>query len=317
MDGLLECIPNISEGRDTGTLDAIAAAIGRVPGVRLLNRHADPDHHRAVFTLVGPPDLAVAAMLAAGREAVHRIDMRTHSGVHPRIGAVDVVPFVPLGGLSMREAVDAAHRFGAAFAAEHGLPVFFYGAAAQRADRRELAAVRRGQYEGLSARLAEPAGAPDAGPPTFVPQSGATAVGARAPLVAFNVWLEADDLDNAREIARQVRASAGGLPGVQAMGVRLASQGCAQVSLNLTDLGCTSLWTVLQTVTREAGKRGLGIRRCELVGLAPEAALTEFRKRGDDFPGFGEDQVLEHALGGSAGASGPSRPGSGEGQQLQ
>lgn len=296
MAGLLECIPNVSEGRDAAALDALAGAVRRVPGVRLLDVHADPDHHRAVFTLVGPPEAAVEAALALGREAVRRIDMRRHAGVHPRIGAVDVVPFVPLDGLTMADAIAAAHRFGATFATEHGIPVFFYGAAARRPERRALPQLRLGQYEGLPARLADPAGAPDAGPAVFVPQSGATAVGARGPLVAFNVWLDADDVDAACAIARAVRASSSGLPGIQAMGVRLASRGCAQVSMNLTDLPQTSLYTALQAVTREAARHRVGIRRLELVGLAPEAALGEFRARALDLPGFGEDRVLERAL---------------------
>ncbi|MBI3457458.1 MAG: glutamate formimidoyltransferase [Candidatus Rokubacteria bacterium] len=300
MTGLLECIPNVSEGRDAATLDAIATAIRTVPAVRLLDRHADPDHHRAVFTFVGPPEAAVEAALAAARQAVRRIDMRAHAGVHPRIGAVDVVPFVPLDGLTMADAVTAAHRFGTSFVTETGIPVFFYGAAARRPERRGLPQVRLGQYEGLPARLADPAGAPDAGPATFNPRSGATAVGARGPLVAFNIWLDTDAVEAARGIARAVRASAGGLPGVQAMGVLLRSRGCAQVSMNLTDLGRTSLWTAVEAVSREAARRGVGIRRYELVGLCPEAALTEFHARGLDPPGFGADRILEHALAATA-----------------
>lgn len=305
MPGLLECVPNVSEGRDAATLEAIAGAVGEVPGVRLLDRHADPDHHRAVFTLVGAPAAVVDGALALGRAAIRRIDMRRHAGVHPRLGAVDVVPFVPLDGLGMADAVAAAHRFGEAFAQEHGIPVFFYGAAARRPERRGLPQVRLGQYEGLPARLADPAGAPDAGPGVFLPRSGATAVGAREFLVAFNVWLDADDVEAARAIARAVRASSGGLPGLQAMGVRLASRGCAQVSMNLTDLGRTSLYTALQAVTREAARHGVGVGRLELVGLCPEAALGEFRARGLDLPGFGEERVLERAL---AAAARPDEP---------
>src|SRR5919201_856413 len=178
MADLLECVPNVSEGRDATALDAIAAAIRAVGGVRLLDRHADADHHRSVFTFVGSPAAAIEAALAAAHEAVRRIDMRTHAGVHPRIGAVDVVPFVPLGGLTLADAVTAARQFGASFAAATGIPVFFYGAAASRAERAELPRLRLGQYEGLPARLADPTAAPDAGPAVFVARSGATAVGA-------------------------------------------------------------------------------------------------------------------------------------------
>ncbi len=296
MEPWLECIPNVSEGRDARTLDAITAAIRGVPHVRLLDRHADPDHNRAVFTLVGPSEAVVEGALAGAREAVRRIDMRTQLGVHPRIGAVDVVPFVPLGELTIEDAVAAAHAFGGTFARETGIPVFFYAAAARRPDRRELPQVRLGQYEGLPARLADPAAAPDAGPLAFLPKSGATAVGARPALVAFNVWLDADDGEVARGIARAVRASAGGLPGLQAMGVRLERQGGVQVSMNLTDLARTSLWMALEAVRRESERRGARIRRYELVGLCPEAALGEFRERGLPLPGFGEDHVLERAL---------------------
>jgi glutamate formiminotransferase len=296
--GLLECIPNVSEGRDARTLDAIGDAMRAVPAARLLDRHADPDHHRAVFTLAGPPDAVVEAVLAGARVAVARIDMRRHAGVHPRIGAVDVVPFVPLAGLGMPDAVTAAQGFGRRFAAETGVPVFFYGAAATRPKRRELPRVRLGQYEALAARLGDPAGAPDVGPAAFEPRSGPTAVGARPPLVAYNVWLDSDDLAAARGIARAVRASSGGLPGLQAMGVRLASQGCVQVSMNLTDLTRTSLWAALAAVTAEASRRGLRVRRRELVGLCPEAALGEFRARGLALPGFDEAGVLERALAG-------------------
>jgi glutamate formiminotransferase len=298
VSDLLECIPNVSEGRDAAALDAIAAAIRTVPEVRLLDRHADPDHHRTVFTFAGPLAAIVEAALAAAGEAVRRIDMRTHVGVHPRMGAVDVVPFVPLGRLTLADAVAAAHQFGVAFAAATGIPVFYYGAAARRPDRRELSQVRLGQYEGLPARLADPAAAPDAGPAVFVPRSGATAVGARGALIAFNVWLDTDAVETARAIARAVRTSTGGLPSVQAMGVLLRSRGCAQVSMNLTDPGRTSLWTVLEAVEGEAARHRVGIRGYELVGLCPELALTEFRARGVPLPGFGEERVLEHALAG-------------------
>lgn len=297
MGPQLLCVPNVSEGRDPLTLEALADAIGSAAGVRLLDRHADPDHHRAVYTFAGPPEAVLAAALAAARVALERIDMRQHHGVHPRLGAVDVVPFVPAGGLPMAVAVGVAHRFGATLAAEAGIPVFYYGAAARRPERQDLPRVRRGQYESLAARFADPAEAPDEGPARFLPRSGATAVGAREPLVAFNVWLDTAEVEVARAIARAVRASSGGLPGVQAMGVFLASRGCAQVSMNLVEPRATSLYTLLGAVTREAACRGVGIRRLELVGLCPEAALREFRQRGLDLPGFGEDRVLERALG--------------------
>jgi glutamate formiminotransferase len=243
-------------------------------GAHLADVHTDADHHRSVFTVLGAAAAVEAAALALAAAALARIDMREHHGLHPRLGALDVVPFVPLGATPMPVAVDAAWRVGEALADRHGVPVYFYGAAARLPARRELPDVRRGGYEGLAARLATPAGAPDAGPARFDPRAGAVVVGAREVLVAYNVWLETADVQIARDVARAVRARDGGLPAVRALGVALPSRGVAQVALNLLDHRVTPLPVVFDRVAAEARRRGVGVRCAELVGLAPRAAFA-------------------------------------------
>jgi glutamate formiminotransferase len=245
-------------------------------GADLVDVHSDPDHHRSVFTFLGPGAAVERAALALARTAVRRIDMRRHRGAHPRVGAVDVVPFVPLRGSSMGDAVAAAHRVGLALAGECGLPVFFYGAAARRPERRDLPGLRRGGFENLAARLALPGAAPDAGPERPHPTAGACIVGARRALIAFNAVLDGADLAVARAIARAVRASSGGLPGVQAMGVWLESRGLAQVSLNLLDYRSTSPRAVAERIAEEAARGGAAVREYELVGCAPADAFREW-----------------------------------------
>jgi glutamate formiminotransferase len=290
---LLECVPNVSEGRDPAAIDGMAAAVRGVAGVALADVHADPDHHRSVFTILGPPEAVVAAALALAGAALDAIDMRRHRGVHPRIGALDVCPFVPLGGAPMALAVAAARRFGQALAAGRGVPVYFYGEAAAAAGRRALPAIRAGGYEGLAARLGDPAWAPDAGPARFDARAGATAVGARPVLVAYNVWLDADDLGTARAIAASVRESSGGLPALQAMGVRLESRRCAQVAMNLLDYRRTSLARAFDAVAAEAARRGVGVARGELVGLAPRAALGGRPPETVGLPGLAPERYLD------------------------
>jgi glutamate formiminotransferase len=270
---ILECVPNVSEGRDQRVLRELADAIRGVGGVRLADVHADPDHHRSVFTFLGAPDAVEAAALALAAAVFARVDMRGHHGVHRRIGALDVVPLVPLRDMTMDAAAARARAVGERLARIHGLPVYFYGAAATSPARRALPAIRVGEYEGLPARLTDPAWCPDAGPARFDPAKGATAVGARDVLVAYNVWLDSADLDVARAIARAVRESSGGLPRLQAMGLLLAHQGLAQVSMNLLDYRVTSLAGAFDAVKTEAARRGIAVTRGELVGLVPRAAL--------------------------------------------
>ena len=271
---ILECVPNVSEGRSRETVAALGRAITQVLGVRLASVHIDPDHHRSVFTFLGAPEAVQAAALALARAVFAQVDMRAHEGIHPRLGALDVLPFVPLRGLGMAEATTVARTVAARLAEDHQLPVYLYGAAATAPGRRSLLAVRAGQYEGLPTRLADPSWRPDYGPARFDPRLGAVLVGARDVLVAYNVWLEGDDLATARAIARAVRESAGGLPALQALGARLARRGIVQVAMNLLDYRVTSLPQAFDAVRAEAARRGIGVRRGELVGLAPRAAFA-------------------------------------------
>ena len=271
---VLECVPNVSEGRSPAVIDRLGRAISQVKGVRLASVHIDPDHHRSVFTFLGAPEAVQAAALSLARAVFETVDMRAHQGIHPRLGALDVLPFVPLRDLTMADAVAVARAVGERVAAHHGLPVYLYGAAATAPGRRSLLAVRAGQYEGLPTRLADPSWRPDFGPARFEPRLGALLVGARDVLVAYNVWLDTDDAAAARAIARAVRESAGGLPALQAMGGRLERRGIAQVAMNLLDYRVTSLPQAFDAVRSEAARRGVGVRRGELVGLAPRGAFA-------------------------------------------
>ncbi len=270
---VLECVPNVSEGRDPRVVEALADAVRRVAAIRLASVHADPDHHRAVFTFLGAPAAVEAAALALAEAVAARVDMRGHRGAHPRMGALDVVPFVPLRALDMADAVAVARRVGETLARAHDLPVYFYGAAAAEPGRASLSAVRAGQYEGLAARLADPAWRPDRGPARVNPRLGATAVAARQVLVAYNVWLDSDDVEAARAVARAVRESSGGLPALRAMAVPLERRRLVQVSMNLLDYRRTGLGRAFDAVQTEAAARGIAVRRGELVGLAPRAAF--------------------------------------------
>ena len=271
---IVECVPNVSEGRDPARLARFATAVTATPGVQLADVHADPDHHRSVFTFLGPPAAVAAAALALADAVVAVVDMRDHHGIHPRVGALDVLPFVPLAGTTMAEAVALAHATGRALAARHALPIYYYGEAARRPERRALRTLRRGEYEGLATRLASADGQPDDGPARFDARTGTVLVGARDVLIAYNVWLATDDLDAARAIARAVRASGGGLPAVQALGLPLASRGRVQVSMNLLDYRVTPIPAAFDRVREEAARAGLEVERGELVGLAPRAAFA-------------------------------------------
>jgi len=297
---LLECVPNVSDGRDQALIEALAAAV-EAAGARLLDVHADVDHNRSVFTFVGPAATVEAAALALARIAVERLDLRTHRGVHPRIGAVDVIPFVPLRGARMADAVRAAHALGPALAGELGVPVFYYGEAALRPERRELVALRRGQFEELAARMRAPGGEPDAGPPVPHPRAGATAIGARAVLIAFNAVLDSEALGLAQDIARVCREAGGGLPGVRALGVPLTSRGLVQVTMNLVSYRRTPVARVMAAVEAEAARRGVEVLEWELVGCAPAdafAGVDRARVR------LGPAQLLEPTLVGE-----PAEPG--------
>lgn len=271
---IVECVPNVSEGRDRARLARFAAAVAATPRVILADVHADPDHHRSVFTFLGPPDAVVTAALALAGAVLAEVDMREHHGIHPRIGALDVVPFVPLAAMTMAEAVALAHRAGRALAARHAVPVYYYAGAARRPEGRTLRELRHGQYEGLPARLASPDGVPDDGPARFDARAGAVLIGARDVLIAYNVWLADDDLAAARAVARVVRASGGGLSAVQALGLPLATRGRAQVSMNLLDYRVTPIPVAFDRVAQECVRVGATVDRAELVGLAPRAAFA-------------------------------------------
>ena len=293
---LLECVPNVSEGRDLRAVEALADAVRSVAGARLADVHADPDHHRSVFTFLGPPQAVEEAALALAAAVFARVDMREHRGHHPRLGALDVMPFVPLRDSTMADAIRIARRVGQAIAAAHTLPVYFYGAAATRPERTAVREIRRGEYEGLAARLNTPGGWPDAGPAVFVPRRGGAMVGARDILVAYNVWLDSHDLGAARDIARAVRESSGGLPAVQALGVPLERRGLVQVSMNLLNYRLTGIAAAYDAVTAEAALRGLTIRRAELVGLAPVRAFEGRAPETVGLPDLADTKYLDAYL---------------------
>ena len=276
MARLVESVPNVSEGRRSEVVDRLAAAVSGTPGVHLLDRTSDASHNRSVLTMAGDPDAVSSALERLTAEAVETIDMEHQSGEHPRIGAVDVVPFVPLGSTTMDEAVGLSRAFGERVAERFGIPVYLYARAASRPDREKLADVRRGQYEGLrDAIAADPDRRPDFGPLRLHPSAGAMAVGARPFLIAWNVNLASTDLELAKRIARTVRESGGGLPRVQAHGFRLETPDCAQVSMNLLDFGVTPMWRVWEAVAGEAEAAGVEPAESELIGLAPLAALLD------------------------------------------
>lgn len=275
MAGLVECVPNFSEGRRPDVIDAIAGRVKGTAGVHLLDRTSDADHNRSVITFAGPAAAATAAMEGAVAEAIARIDMNGHEGQHPRIGAVDVIPFVPLGGTTMDEAIELARGFGRYIAERYDLPVYLYAKAAMRGDRQVLADIRRPQYEGLRDLIGQPGNEPDFGPARLHPTAGAVAVGARPFLIAYNINLETRDLDLAKDIARRVRERSGGLPRVQALGLDLAELGCVQVSMNLLDFSVTPMWLAWETVIEMARHEGVEARESELIGLVPLAALVD------------------------------------------
>lgn len=269
----LECVPNVSEGRRPEVVARLAAAASSAPGVRLLDLSSDPDHNRSVLTLAGDAEGLHTALLYLYEAALANIDLTGHQGVHPRVGAVDVAPFVPLEDTPMAAAIAAAGRLGEEVARCFGLPVYLYEWAARRPERTALADIRRGGFEGLAARIADPAWAPDFGRPRVHPTAGVTVIGARFFLIAFNAVLETADVAVARAIARRVRESGGGLPAVRAMGVYLASRGRAQVSMNLVDYRRTPVLRVLERVREEAAAMGTRVLESEVIGLIPEEAV--------------------------------------------
>ncbi len=290
MSGIVECVPNFSEGRRLEVVEAIVAAIASTPGVKVLHRTSDYDHNRSVVTFAGAPEAVLAGAFAGVRVASELIDMDAHSGAHPRLGAADVVPFVPIRGVSLQDCVELAHRLGQRVAHELGIPVYLYEAAAQRPERRNLADVRRGEYEGLKVSIHTPERAPDYGAPQ-VGKAGAVVIGAREVLIAFNVFLNTTDVKVAQAIARAIRQSSGGLVGVKALG--LLVDGRAQVSMNLTDYRRTPLHRVVEMIRSECLRYGVAIARSELIGLLPEDALLDAAAWYLQLHDFTPDRLLE------------------------
>jgi glutamate formiminotransferase / 5-formyltetrahydrofolate cyclo-ligase len=293
MPDLVQCVPNFSEGRDRDILEAIVAAARAVPAVKVVDWSGDPDHHRMVMTLVGPAAAARDAAFAAAAEAVRRIDLTRHSGQHPRLGAVDVVPFVPLGPTSMEQCIRAAREFGARVASELELPVYFYEEAATRPERRNLSLVRGAGFDALRTVPLTAERAPDLGPPHVHPTAGAVAVGARGRLLAFNVNLRTDDIEIARAIARAIRERDGGLRGVRALGLRLPSRSHTQVSINVTEPDRVPLYRVLELVRAEARRWEVPISGTELIGALSLADLIETARYTLGLHNLRETQVLD------------------------
>jgi len=296
MRTIIECVPNISEGRDRGSIDAIAAAVRGVPGVRLLDVSSDASHNRSVLTLVGDAAAVRAGVEALFEAALPRIDLKAHRGEHPRMGAVDVVPFIPIRGSSVEECVALSREVGAAIAARFAVPVYLYEESASAEHRRNLAEVRKGQFEGFSEKMKDPRWAPDFGPGQPHPTAGAVAVGARAFLIAYNVNLGTADLAIADRIAKAIRHLSGGFRYVKAMGVELSDRGIVQVSINMTNFRKTPLHRVFECVRSEAERHGVAIVGSEIVGLTPAEALYAAAEHFLRLEGFSADQVLETKL---------------------
>lgn len=290
---IIECVPNFSEGRDKKIIAAIAHVFKSFPAVHLIDFSADADHNRSVFTFLGKPEDVMEAALAACGKALTLIDMRKQAGVHPRLGAVDVVPFIPLGKAKMKDAVDMAHAFGRQLYERFGVPVYFYGYAAVCARRRELADIRRGGYEALESKIINHHEIPDVGEPEFNASSGATIIGAREPLVAYNINLMSDDLRLAKNIASRIREKNGGLKHVRAMGVMLASRGIAQVSMNLVNCRETPFKVIYDQIEKLAAAQGVGILESELIGLAPKSAFAGTTPQYLKLKDFDENRLLE------------------------
>jgi glutamate formiminotransferase len=293
---IIESIPNVSEGRRADVVSQLADTIASTPGVRLLDHSSDASHNRSVFTLAGDAEALQAATLALFEIAIRTIDLRQHRGEHPRLGAVDVVPFVPIEDATMADCVTLARNVGQAVAERFGVPVYLYEEASTNAARKNLEDIRRGEFEGLAVKMASSGWEPDFGPGHPHPSAGASVVGARMPLIAYNINLNTDRLDVAKKIAAAIRHSSGGLRYVKAMGVKLEDRNLAQVSMNLTNYEKTPIFRVFEMVKREAARYGVTILESEVVGLVPSGALLRSAEYYLQLEGFGENQILEKRL---------------------
>lgn len=294
---LIECVPNFSEGRRQDVIDEIVSCFRDKRGIYLLDQRADEDHNRLVISLVGAPAPIQEALLAAAKTALKHIDMNAHQGGHPRIGAVDVVPFTPIKGITMEECIELAHSFGERYYKETGIPVYFYEDAALRPEMKRLEVIRKGQYETLKDEVkTNPDRTPDIGEASLHPTAGATVIGARKFLVAFNVNLDTPDVNIAKKIAAAVRASSGGFCHVKGIGLALEERGTTQVSMNLVDYEKNSLYRVLETVRMEARRWGVGVLETEVYGMIPVNAILESAAYYLQIAGFDPEQVLELRL---------------------
>jgi glutamate formiminotransferase len=296
---IIECIPNISEGRRPEIVTAIADAVRAIPGVRLLDYSSDASHNRSVFTMAGEAEPLKAAVLALFERTLRAVDLRTHEGEHPRLGAVDVVPFVPIDGVTMDDCVRLAREVAAEVASRFGVPVYLYEEASTNPARKNLEDIRRGEFEGLKTKMASDGWAPDFGPATPHESAGATVIGARMPLIAYNINLNTDRVDVAKKIAAAIRQSSGGFRFVKAAGFKLDDRNLAQVSMNLTNYEKTPIFRVFETVKREAERYGVSILESEIVGLIPAAALNAAAEYYLQIAGFKSDQILENKLKGT------------------
>lgn len=296
MDKIIECVPNFSEGRDPDTVEKIVDAFRGGQQVKLLDYQLDQDHNRSVVTVVGQPDALKKAVVQAVAAAVERIDMRKHQGQHPRMGAVDVVPFIPVKNVTMDEAVAFSRQVAEELAQNFQLPVFLYEASAANPQRQNLAAIRKGQFEAMAEKLKDPEWKPDFGPARVHPSAGVTAVGARMPLVAYNVNLDTDKLEIADAIAKKVRHVSGGLRYCKALGIELKDRGLVQVSINMTDYTRTALYRVFELIRIEARRYGVNVVGSEIVGLVPMGALIDAAAFYLGLEEFSMDQVLEYRI---------------------
>lgn len=296
MNQVMECIPNFSEGRDLEKVEKIADAFRAKENVKLLDYSTDKDHNRCVITAVGEPEALRDAVIEAVGTAAALIDMTKHDGQHPRMGATDVVPFVPVRNCTLEDADRIAKETAAAIADRYGIPVFLYEKSATAPHRENLANIRKGQFEGMAEKMKDPMWHPDFGPGTIHPTAGVTAVGARMPLVAFNINLNTSDLHIADEIAHRIRYINGGFRFVKSMGVMLEDRNIAQVSINMTDYTRTSLYRVFETVKMEAQRWGVNVVGSEIIGLTPMAALVDCAEYYLRIENFRMDQILETRL---------------------
>ena len=290
---IMECVPNFSEGRDLEKIEKIVSAFRAKEGVKLLDYSNDTDHNRCVVTVVGEPEALKAAVIEAVGTAVELIDLNKHEGQHPRMGAVDVVPFIPIKGCTMDDAVAMSKEVGAKIAELYNLPVFLYEKSASAPYRENLAAVRKGEFEGMAEKIKQPEWAPDFGPAERHATAGTVAVGARMPLVAFNINLNTPSLDIAHSIAKRIRFIGGGFRFCKAMGVDLTERGITQVSINMTDYSKTALYQAFEMVKYEARRYGVSIVGSEIIGLVPMAALIDTAEYYLGIENFSMDQVLE------------------------